>query len=143
MFAKKYLSLAAFLALSGGIGVFCRAQYQIEPDTPRSRVYRIHLINETGQPLCLKLIGYGQSRYYHTDLRPGQSVVQDFYSGLRVLCMWNDDSAQLLVMDTVNINRNGKLRLRLLAMMAPKRAEGAEPGERAGEGPGLQIEEEN
>jgi hypothetical protein len=46
-------------------------------------------------------------------------------------------------MDTVNINRKGKLRLRLMMMMAPKMAEGEEPGERSGEAPGLQIEEDN
>jgi hypothetical protein len=141
MSVKKLLALSVF-CLFCMAGLLCYAQYDIEPEAPRSRIHRVRIINDTGYSICLKLVGYGQSRYFHTDLGKGQSTVQDFYSGIRALCIWNDNNGQLLVLNTVNINRGGKLRLRVI-LYAPKRAEGEQPEAPAKEPAMLEIESDN
>lgn len=104
-----------------GAGLCFGQGLQIEPDARRpNRVYTIRLVNETGRPVCVKIEGYGRSRSYHADFRPGQSHAQEFYGGLRVVIVWDDDTGNLLMADIVDINRDGKLRLR---GMAPASAE--------------------
>jgi hypothetical protein len=137
---KMLLSIAGliFIAIAA---VICHAQYEIQPEAPRARIYRVRIVNEMGRSICVKLVGYGQNRLFHADLSRGENVVQDLYSGVRALCVWDDNNGRLIILGTVNIARSGKLRI-LPIVFAPKSAEGERAAEPATGQPSFEVEEE-
>jgi hypothetical protein len=114
----------------------CFAQYQVDPD-PRNdqTAYRVRVINEMGRDVCVKIIPFGKSTYFHADFSAGQSATRDLYAGQRVLCVWDDRTGEVLIAASVLINRNGKLRVRPMYASAPKAMEA--PGAPRSAAPGI------
>jgi hypothetical protein len=143
---KKWLCLLAALV---AIPMFLatpakpvRGQSEVEPDD-YNEAYRIRVINEMGEWIRLKIVGFRRDANYRVDMDPGDYDVQDLYGGQRVLCVWNREG-NLLAVVAVNINRNGKLRIRQLYGSAAERraaAAGAADENNAGL-PTLEIEEQ-
>lgn len=118
----RNISVAIGVVLFSSVAwAFCFAQYRVEPDTWPSRMsYRVRVINDMGRPVCIKIIPFRHSNYFHADMAPGESTVQDMWSGQRAICVWDDRTGQLLVVGGVTINRNGGLHIRPMAMGMPK-----------------------
>jgi hypothetical protein len=81
------------------------------------------VINDMGRAVCVKIIPFRHTNYFHADLGPGESTTQEMWSGQRALCVWDDRSGQLLIVSGVTISRNGKLRLRPMIGEAPRAME--------------------
>lgn len=143
MTQSRLFQVGALVVLSIAWAGQCHAQYQIESEPRRASSYRVRVINEMGRPICVKIIPYGRNTFFHADLGRGQSIVQELYAGQRVLCVWDDNSGDLLVAGAVNINRNGRLRIRPLFAAAPAEGGlGAKPRAAAPHGlPSIEIEE--
>ncbi len=136
---QTLLPLAA-LAVALGIGaVSAEAQppFQIQSDT-----YRVRIVNEMGQQIRLKVIGFSHQSRYSVDLYDGRWVSQDFYAGPRMLGIF-DARGDLLVTAPLMIDRSGTLRLRGI-FAAEARTEGAAdapaPVEGAAPSSGFKIE---
>jgi hypothetical protein len=115
----RTLVLSVLLAgLSSLSAQQCCGQYRVEPESARQNWHRVRVVNQMGRPICVKIIPYGHNNYFHTDLNPKQSVTRELWAGQRVLCVWDDRSGALLIAARVDINRNGVLRIRQLAMAA-------------------------
>jgi hypothetical protein len=123
MTRKKWWLGGLFTILAIAAAWRCYAQYQVEPERRRPSSYRVRVVNEMGQPICVKIIPYGHSNYFHADLGPRESETRDLWSGQRALCVWDDKTGELLIAAEVKINRNGVLRIRPLYAAAS-----AEPG---------------
>lgn len=132
------------VALAAAAAWRCYGQYEVESDARQARAYRVRVINEMGRAICVKIIPYGHSNYYHADLGRGESETRDLWAGQRALCAWDDRNGQLLIVASVNINRNGRLRIRPQFAAAPAEARAAEqPRGVAPAGiPSLEIERE-
>jgi hypothetical protein len=138
MMRVRALLLSALLAgLSSLSAQQCSAQYQVEPESAHHYSYRVRVVNQMGRPICVKIIPYGHSNYFHADLGSNQSATRDLWAGQRVLCVWDDRNGKLLIAAQVNIKRNGVLRIRQLAMAAGPGA-AKEPSEM----PSMEIESE-
>src|SRR5262245_51420075 len=80
-----------------------QGQIEIEPDLETS--YRVRIINEMGDWIRVKIIGFRRDANYRVDLDQGDYATQELYSGPRVLCAW-DRQGGLLMVVALNINRN-------------------------------------
>jgi len=128
MRSRRLLLSVATIALVSAVGWHCLAQYEVEPGPQVPRVsYRVRVINEMSRDVCVKIIPYGRTTFFHADLGRGQSVVQDLYAGQRVLCVWDDRTGDLLIAGGVLINRNGVLRIRPLFADRASAAPGERP----------------
>jgi len=118
---KRWLFLLAFVVgvplLASAPSKPVQGQIEVEPDADTS--YRVRVINEMGEWIRLKIVGFRRDANYRVDLDQGDYATQELYSGPRVLCAWNRHGDLMLVV-ALNINRNGKLRIRPLY--------GSEPG---------------
>jgi hypothetical protein len=135
------LALSALLVGLSGIAAWqCFAQYQVEPERAQRRSYRVRVANEMGRPICVKIIPYGRSGYFHADLNTGDSETQDLWAGQRALCVWDDKTGELLIAAGVNVHRSGVLRIRpLYAAAAAEPGKAAEPRRTV---PSVEIESE-
>lgn len=122
-------------ALLFAFAPLCSGQISIQPE-PQRKVYTVRIVNGTGRPVCMKIEGHGKSRSFHTDLRARDSARQTFYGGLRVVMVWDDETGGLLLLDTLNFDRSGVLRL---PAVAPAAAAGPAAA-RAAASQALQIE---
>lgn len=140
MFVRRVL-LGAAAVVAVGIVAWqgWGQQYEIEAEA-----YRVRVVNQMGIPICVKIIPYGRDTYFHADLRPGQSMVQNLYAGHRVMCVWDDRNGRLVIAAGLLVNRDGVLRIRPLyvATPAPGAAEDATPRAAAAGLPAVEIEED-
>jgi len=142
---KKWLFLlAALVAIPTFLSAPAtpvRGQIEVEPDDD-TQAYRIRVINEMGEWIRLRIVGFRRDANYQVNLDQGDYDVQNLYGGQRVLCVWNREG-DLLAVVALNINRSGKLRIRQLYGNPgePRAAAGAAEGNKAGL-PSLEIEEQ-
>lgn len=150
MTARKLTACGLMIALSSVLWSLGFAQdYQVERD-PEARVrpqahYRVRVVNKMGIPICAKIMAYGKSGYFHADLDPNESEVEDLWAGQRALCVWDDRTGELLIVARVHINQNGVLRIRPLWDETEKPGAPAESTQRtapAAASPSFQIESE-
>ena len=81
---RKLSLLVGTVLLSSVAWALCYAQYQIEPDAPSPRTsYRVRVINDMGRAVCVKIIPFRHTNYFHVDLGPGESTAQEMWSGQR------------------------------------------------------------
>ena len=85
--------------------------FNIEPDPVPNRSYRIRVRNEMGRAICVKIIPYGRSTYFHADLGCGESEVDRLWGGHRVVCVWDDRTGRVLAAGGVYVGRSGILRI--------------------------------
>lgn len=110
-----YRYLGIFLLLAGASTVQGQPPLEIEPS---STAYRLTVINETGQEIRLRFIGYQEGANFLSDMYINGSTTQNFYAGERVVCVWNR-SRKLLMAARINVNKEGTLRLRLPTTPVP------------------------
>ena len=140
--AVRKMSVCGLIAiLTSVVAWHCYAQYQIEPEARQARAYRVRVINQMDRDICVKIIPYGRSGYFHADLDPGESETEDLWAGQRVLCVWDDNTGRLLIASGLTVNRNGKLRIRPLFAALPKTTDPEGAQRRAAPGvPLMEIE---
>ena len=88
------------------------SQLELEDDNALKRSYRVRVLNDMGQDICVKIIPYGRANYFHANLAPNRSKTSQLWSGDRVVCVWDDKTGEVLLTTGVHINRNGLLRIR-------------------------------
>lgn len=138
---------AAFWLMVGLAGVVLSISYaqdyQVEPEAHRQAYYRVRVVNKMDIPICVKIMPYGKTNYFHADLARNESDVENLWAGQRALCVWDDRTGELLIVARVNINRNGVLRIRPLwgEPDRPGAPAGAAP-RAAAEAPAVEIESE-
>jgi hypothetical protein len=131
------VSLVALGVAAMAKPAWAQPPFQIQPDT-----HRVRIVNEMGQSIRVKMIGFSHQSRYSIDLRNGSSVTQEFYAGPRILGIY-DSRGNLLVATPLDVSRSGSLRLHGIAFAeaAPSSEGAAAPVQRAVGGQ-FEIEED-